>query len=287
MARNLFCFGFGYSAAALARRLSIDGWRVAGTARSDDKTASLQREGFTAFTFDGLSWPDALDAALAEAEAILISTPPTENGDPVLHIGAGRLRAVKPRWLGYLSSTGVYGDRQGEWVDETATPAPSSPRSQKRLEAELAWRDFAGETSAPLHIFRIAGIYGPERNALESLLAGTARRFEKPGQIFSRIHVDDLAAVLAASIAKPSPGAIYNVCDDEPASQADVVAFGAELLGMPPPPLEKFADAEPGLSEMAKSFYRDSKRVRNDKMKRQLGVTLAYPTYREGLESLK
>jgi len=191
------------------------------------------------------------------------------------------------RWLGYLSSTGVYGDRHGEWVDETTVPDPSNPRSARRLAAEIAWQVLAARTGAPLHIFRIAGIYGPGRNPLEALRAGRARRFDKPGQIFSRIHVDDLAHVLAASIAKPSPGAIYNVCDDEPAAQADVIAYGAELLGLPPPPLEPYAAAEPSLSEMARSFYRESKRVRNDRMKRELDITLAYPTYREGLRALK
>jgi len=286
MTRNLFCLGLGYSALALARRLSIDGWHVAGTARRSEKMEELSRDGFTIVPFDGTTWSNALQTAAEQADAILLSVPPDENGDPVLRAGADRLRALKPHWLGYLSSTGVYGDKQGGWVDEATTPEPSNPRSAKRLAAESAWQVFAAQTGVPLHIFRIAGIYGPGRNPLEALRAGTARRFDKPGQTFSRIHVDDLAAVLAASIAKPSPGAIYNVCDDEPASQADVIAYGAELLGLPTPPLEAYAAAEPTLSEMAKSFYRDSKRVRNDRMKRELGVALAYPTYREGLRGL-
>ncbi len=178
------------------------------------------------------------------------------------------------RWLGYLSSTGIYGDKQGGWVDETTPPEPSSPRSAKRLAAEIAWQVFAAETGAPIHIFRIAGIYGPTRNPLEALRAGTARRFDKPGQIFSRIHVEDLAtATLAASDRDTArPNAIYNVCDDEPASQADVIAYGAELLGTRRRRRSKpYAAAEPTLSEMAKSFYRDSKRVRNDQMKREVG----------------
>jgi len=287
MTRNLFCLGLGYSALALARRLSIDGWRLTGTARTSEKIDELSREGFSTHLFDGASWSDALQTAAEQADAILLSAPPDESGDPVLRAGADKLRALKPRWLGYLSSTGVYGDKQGGWVDEATPPAPSNPRSAKRLAAEIAWTVFAAGTGAPLHIFRIAGIYGPGRNTLDALRAGTARRFDKPGQTFSRIHVDDLAAVLAASIAKPSPGAIYNVCDDEPASQADVIAYAAELLGLTPPPLEAFAAAEPSLSEMAKSFYRDSKRVRNDKMKRELGIALAYPTFREGLCALK
>ena len=287
MTRNLFCLGLGYSALALAQRLSIDGWRVAGTARTSEKIDELSRDGFSTHLFDGAHWSDALQTAAEQADAILLSAPPDENGDPVLRAGADKLRGLKPRWLGYLSSTGVYGDKQGGWVDETTAPAPSNPRSANRLAAEIAWQVLAAETGMPLHIFRIAGIYGPGRNPLEALRAGTARRFDKPGQIFSRIHVDDLAAALAASIGHPAPNATYNVCDDEPASQADVIAYGAELLGITPPPLEAFAAAEPSLSEMAKSFYRNSKRVRNDKMKRELGVTLAYPTYREGLRALK
>jgi len=287
MTRNLFCFGLGYSARALSRRLSIDGWWISGTARTPEKMDELSREGFAAVLFDGHGWSDALQAAVAQADAILLSAPPDEHGDPVLRAGSQMLRALKPDWIGYLSSTGVYGDRKGGWVDETTTPEPSNARSAKRLAAEIAWQVFAAQTGAPLHVFRIAGIYGPGRSTLDALRAGTARRFDKPEQIFSRIHVDDLAAALAASIAKPSSGAIYNVCDDEPASQADVIAYGAELLGMTPPPLEAFATAEPTLSDMAKSFYRESKRVRNDRMKRELGVTLAYPTYREGLAALK
>lgn len=287
MTRNLFCLGLGYSALALARRLSIDGWRVAGTARTSEKMEELSRDGFAIVPFDGTTWSDALQTAAEQADAILLSAPPDEHGDPVLRVGADKLRAIKPHWLGYLSSTGVYGDKQGGWVDETTPPEPSNPRSAKRLAAEIAWQVFAAKTAVPLHIFRIAGIYGPGRNPLEALRAGTARRFDKPGQIFSRVHVDDLAAVLAASIANPSPNAIYNVCDDEPASQADVIAYGAELLGIAPPLLEAFAVAEPTLSDMAKSFYRNSKRVRNDKMKRELNVTLTYPTYREGLSALK
>lgn len=289
MTRNLFCFGLGYSALALARHLRDQGWRIAGTARNAEKCDELARENFAMHVFDGTTWPDDMQAALEQADAVLVSTPPGEHGDPVLSAGAAKLRALAQswRWLGYLSSTGIYGDKKGGWVDETTPPQPTGPRSAKRLAAEIAWAVFASQTDAPLHIFRIAGIYGPGRNALEALRAGTARRFDKPGQIFSRIHVDDLATVLAASIVHPAPGAIYNVCDDEPASQADVIAHGAGLLGMVPPPLEPFAAAEPTLSEMAKSFYRNSKRVRNDKMKRELGVSLAYPTYREGLLALK
>jgi len=284
----LFCFGLGYSAQALARRLAHDGWTIAGTAQSGEHAAALKREGWNVHVFHDGEFSPAAKAALAQADTILISIPPGETGDPVLATEADALRALAPRWrwLGYLSTTGVYGDRQGGWVDETTSLAPTSPRAAARVAAENAWKDFAAATLAPLTIFRLAGIYGPGRNPLQALRAGTARRYDKAGQVFSRIHVEDLARVLAASIARPNAGGIYNVCDDEPAAQADVIAYGAELLGIAPPMLESYAAAEPTLSEMAKSFYRDSKRVRNDRMKRELGVALSYPSYREGLASL-
>ena len=284
----LFCFGLGYSAQALARRLAREGWTVTGTAQTSEHAAALAREGWNVHVFHDGEFSPAAEAALAQADAILISIPPGDTGDPVLAAKADTLRKLAPRWrwLGYLSTTGVYGDRQGSWVDETTPLAPTSPRAVARVAAERAWTDFAAATGAPLMIFRLAGIYGPGSNPLAALRAGTARRYDKPGQVFSRIHVEDLARVLAASIAQPHPGAVYNVCDDEPAAQADVVTYGAKLLGIAPPVLESYAAAEPTLSEMARSFYRDSKRVRNDRMKRELGVALSYPSYREGLASL-
>jgi nucleoside-diphosphate-sugar epimerase len=284
----LFCFGLGYSAQVLARRLARQGWTITGTAQTGEHAAALAREGWNVHLFhDGEFSPAAKDA-LAAADTVLISIPPGEAGDPVLAAEADALRAhaSRWRWLGYLSTTGVYGDRQGGWVDETTQLAPTSPRAVARVAAENAWKDFAAATGAPLTIFRLAGIYGPGRNPLAALRAGTARRTDKPGQVFSRIHVEDLARVLAASIAQPHKGGVYNVCDDEPAAQADVVAHGAQLLGIAPPLLESYAAVEPTLSEMAKSFYRDSKRVRNARMKRELGVVLSYPSYREGLASL-
>jgi nucleoside-diphosphate-sugar epimerase len=288
MTGNLLCFGIGYSAETLARRLAASGWKIAGTVRSAEKAARLSALGFSMHVYGGASPTDALGRDLAAADHVLVSAPPGENGDPVL-AGCRDMLAASAggwRWLGYLSTTGVYGDKGGDWVDEDTPPAPSNPRAARRLAAEHAWQDFAVASGAPLHIFRLPGIYGPGRSTLDQLRTGTARRFDKPGQIFSRIHVTDLASALIASMTKPSPGALYNICDDEPASQADVVAYGARLLGMMPPPLEDFAAAEAGLSEMARSFYRDSKRVRNDRMTHALGVRLAYPTYREGLSGL-
>lgn len=261
-----------------------ESWSVAGTARSAEKVASLARRGIAAFRFADGEAAAGLAAALGQADAVLISTPPDEDGDPVLK--ARLMDGVRPDWLGYLSTTGVYGDRKGGWVDETSETTPSSARAARRLAVEIAWRCYAADAGLALHIFRLPGIYGPGRSPLDALRAGTARRFDKPGQVFSRIHVEDVARVLMASIAKPRPGAVYNVCDDEPAPQADVIAYGAKLLGIAPPPLEPFAEAAGTLSEMALSFYRDSKRVRNDRMKRELGIRLAYPSYREGLKSL-
>ncbi|NWG45986.1 MAG: NAD-dependent epimerase/dehydratase family protein, partial [Alphaproteobacteria bacterium] len=189
-------------------------------------------------------------------------------------------------WVGYLSTTGVYGDRGGEWVDEESPLAPTTERGARRVEAEAGWRALAEAHGLPLHIFRLAGIYGPGRNQLETVRAGTARRLHKPGQVFSRIHVEDVAACLLASLRRPRPGAVYNLCDDEPAPPAEVVAHAAALLGVPPPPLEDFETAAPTLSPMARSFYAESKRVRNDRLAAELGVRLRYPSYREGLAAL-
>lgn len=231
---------------------------------------------------------EAGHVSLGSSSHVLISVPPAAQGDPVLANEAEALaqKTSQSRWIGYLSTTGIYGDKAGGWVDETSPPAPSTIRTERRLAAEIAWQTFAARINAPLHIFRLPGIYGPGRSPLAALRAGTARRFDKPNQVFSRIHVDDLAATLIASMANPVPGAIYNVSDDEPAPQADVIAYGAALLGLAPPPLEPYALVESSLPEMTRSFYRDSKRVDNTKMKRELGVRLTYPTYREGLKSL-
>ena len=192
--------------------------------------------------------------------------------------------ATNLRWVGYLSTTGVYGDHQGAWVDEGTVTSPSTRRGHLRAQAEASWQDLADQAGLPLHIFRLAGIYGPGRGPFAKVRAGTARRIVKPNQVFSRIHVDDIAKVLLASISRPNPGAIYNVCDDDPAPPEDVIAFAAELLGLPIPPAIRFEDAE--MTAMARSFYAESKRVRNDKIKNELGVTLKHPNYRDGLRSL-
>lgn len=271
----LLSIGHGYSARALARLLVPAGWTIVGTTRSPEKARQLEAEGVTPLVWPGSPLP------LASATHVLSSVAPDDHGDPVLAEAAQALRdAPGLEWVGYLSTTGVYGDRDGDWVDETSPLAPSTRRGQARVAAEAAWQSL----DLPLHIFRLAGIYGPGRGPFSKVRNGTARRIIKKGQVFSRIHVDDIARVLAASITHPSPGAIFNLCDDDPAPPEDVIAYAAELLGLPPPPAVSFEDAD--LSPMARSFYAESKRVRNDRMKQDLGIELLYPDYRAGLKAL-
>ncbi len=282
---KLFCFGFGYSAAALAARLGPRGWRLAGTARSAEKVAAMAAEGVEGFLFDRGRPLDDASAALDGTTHLLSSVPPDTVGDPVLDQHEGDIARCRTlRWIGYLSTTGVYGDRGGDWVDEGSALTPTGARGERRLAAERAWLSLQQDSGPAVQVFRLAGIYGPGRNALESLRAGRAQRIDKPGQVFSRIHVDDIARVLEASIARPNPGGVYNVCDDDPAPPQEVVAFASELLGVEPPPLVPFETA--ALSDMARSFYRDNKRVSNRRIKDELGVELAYPDYRTGLRAL-
>jgi nucleoside-diphosphate-sugar epimerase len=257
---RLFCFGFGYTAAALARRLDAS-WQIGGNRRGE---------------------PPDLHPGTSH---ILVSVPPAESGDPVLADHAAAILAL-PRleWLGYLSTTGVYGDHGGDWVDETAELRPTGERGRRRVAAEAEWTALWRLRKLPVHVFRLAAIYGPGRSPFDALRAGTAKRIDKPGQVFSRIHVDDLAAVLAASMTRPRPGAFYNVCDDAPAPPEAVTAYAAQLLGIEPPPLVPFDRA--GLSPMARSFWDDNKRVSNALVKRELGLTLQYPDYRAGLAAI-
>ena len=274
----LLSFGHGYSARALARLLLPQGWRIIGTTRSAGKAVALCAEGA-----QPLIWPGAaLQPALDRATHLLISAAPDDEGDPVLRLVRDEIaaRAGQFEWVGYLSTTGVYGDHAGDWVDEDSPLTPSTKRGQARVKAEAEW----AALDLPLHIFRLAGIYGPGRGPFEKVRRRTARRIIKAGQVFSRIHVDDIAQVLAASIARPNPGAIYNLCDDDAAPPEDVIAYAAELLGLPVPPPEDFASAE--MTPMARSFYAESKKVRNDRIKTELGVKLIYPDYRTGLRAL-
>ena len=277
MTKTLLSFGHGYSARALARILPNE-WRIIGTTRSEDKAADLLANGT-----EPRVWPGAdLAPALNAATHMLISAGPSEGGDPVLNSLRNEIAARKNQfqWVGYLSTTGVYGDHQGGWVDETTPLTPSTKRGQMRVDAEAAWQTLG----LPLHIFRLAGIYGPGRGPFAKVRNGTARRIIKDGQVFSRIHVDDIAQVLAASIVRPNPGAIYNLCDDDPAPPQDVIAHAAHLLGLPTPPAQDYETAD--MTPMARSFYAESKKVDNTRIKTELGVKLIYPDYRAGLAAL-
>ena len=279
---RLFVFGLGYSAAALARTLKGRA-EIAGTTRDPDKLKALADEGFEVFPFDGLAPGAGVAEALREATHLLVSIAPGD-ADPVLAHHADDIRASKNlRWIGYLSTVGVYGNYGGAWVSERTTPHPVSARAVKRLAAEKAWTTLAAERSVPLAIFRLAGIYGPGRNAFVNLAEGKAHRIVKPGQVFNRIHVADIAASLSVAMHRTAAG-VFNVADDQPAPPQDVVAWAARLMGTTPPPEVAFADAE--LSPMARSFYAENKRVANPRIKTELGVTLRYPTYREGLAAL-
>jgi len=282
---RLFAFGLGFSAQALAERLAQQGWEIAGTARDAPKIAQLRAKGYDAARFTGGETNPDLADLLQGTTHLLHSIPPGTEGDPVLaHYRDEIAKLDSLKWIGYLSTVGVYGDQQGRWVDESTTPKPNSARTEARVKAERAWLDFGEETGVPTQVFRLAGIYGPGRSVFDKLKAGTARRINKNGQVFSRIHVADIASVLEASIARPRAGAIYNVADDEPAAPGDVVAYAAEMMGVPPPPEVDFEEAD--MTPMARSFYEGSRRIGNRLIKSELGVRLRYPTYREGLAAL-
>lgn len=283
--RQLFCFGLGYSAQRVARRLAAEGWSIGGTARSAEGAAAIAARGFEAYVFDGSAPGRGLDAAVSQATHVLVSVPPDTSGDPVLRQYAGALaRAPHLSWIGYLSTVGVYGDQQGGWVDETTPADPVSERGRRRVAAEEAWLALAARDGVRAQVFRLAGIYGPGRSALDRLREGTAQRIVKPGQVFNRIHVDDIAETVCAGIAGRGALEVYNVTDDEPSPPQDVIAYAAQLLHMPPPPEVALEDAR--LSPMAASFYADNKRVSNARLRQELGVALKFPSYREGLQAI-
>ncbi|MEL7214301.1 MAG: SDR family oxidoreductase [Pseudomonadota bacterium] len=272
---TLFSIGHGYSARALTPLLLERGWEVIGTTRTREKAETLAAESVTP-----LIWPGAdLAPHIANATHILTSVAPGE-GDPVLAEYADALRAAPAQWVGYLSTVGVYGDRQGGWVDETSELLATTKRGRARIQAEAEW----AALGLPVHIFRLAGIYGPGRGPFSKVRAGTARRIIKEGQVFSRIHVEDIAATLLASIDRPRPGAIYNVCDNDPAPPQDVIAYAATLLGLPVPPGIPYAEAE--FTPMQRSFYAESKKCSNRLLREELGVELDYPDYKTGLDDL-
>jgi nucleoside-diphosphate-sugar epimerase len=282
MSARLFCFGLGFSARHVIARLP--GWTVAGSVTRPEGLAALAADAIDAVAFsdDHPLPPDAL----TEATHLLLSIPPGTGGDPVLRRCERELEEAAPgvKWIGYLSTTGVYGDHAGAWVDETTPPSPSSERSHRRAAAEQDWLDFGRQHQIPTQIFRLAGIYGPGRSVLDDVRAGRAQAIDRPGHLFSRIHVEDIATAVVAGMSRPEAGPIFNVCDDEPAASADVVRFACGLLGVAPPVAIPFEQAR--LSPMAQSFWADNKRVRNDLMKQALGVSLRFPTYREGLRAI-
>lgn len=278
MTSRLFCFGFGYSARWLADLVREEGWSVAGTCRSEEKRAALAAEGIEPIQFGNAA------AALEGATHILVSVPPGEGGDPVLAACGDAIADLSGlEWLGYLSTTSVYGDHGGAWVTEDSALTPATDRGRRRLAAEEGWLSLWRHRDVPVHLFRLSGIYGPGRSAIDAVRAGRAKRIDKPGQVFNRIHVADIARTLRASIARPNAGAAYNLADDHPVPSREVTEYACALLGTPPPPLVPFEEA--GLSAMARSFYADDKLVSNGRIKEELGVRLLYPGYRDGLNA--
>ncbi len=282
---RLLCIGMGYSATAVARLLAAEGWSVAGTSRTDAGASAIAASGFAGQVFDGVAVSPELVGAIEAATHLLVSVAPGQVVDPVLAACRDHLaRTQKLSWIGYLSTVGVYGDTGGDWVDEDTPPNPRQERTIRRVHAERAWLEFGVVTHRTVQIFRIAGIYGPGRNPLLNLMDGSAQRIVKPGQVFNRIHVADIASGVVAGIKRGKPGRIYNLTDDEPAAPDDVVVCAARLLGMAPPPPVPFAEAT--LSPMAASFYADNRRVRNNRLRSELAVDLSYPNYRVGLAAL-
>ncbi len=282
---RIFVLGHGYTGKALTHRLLRQGWQASGSTREPAPSDGVDI--FRVAQPSDLAAGSSAAQALMQATHLLHSIPPGPDGDPVLaSVSALLQRNNRMRWIGYLSTTGVYGDQAGGWVDETTPTMPNNARGQRRVAAERQWLELGQQHGIATQVFRLAGIYGPGRSTLDDVRDGTARRVDKPGHDFSRIHVEDIAQVLEASIAKARAGAIYNVCDDEPAPSADVVAYACTLLGVEPPPLIPFEQIAPSLSPMAREFWSANRKVRNDKLKRELGVALQFPNYRVGLDAI-
>lgn len=282
--KRLFCFGYGYTCDYLGYALQQlkSGWTISGTTRDPERRNELLARRIRTHLFD-IDQPleDPYDL-LRGVTHVLISTPPDDDGDPAFLAHAREIAAMPNlEWLGYLSTTGVYGDRDGGYVDENSELRPNSKRGSRRLRAEQQWWSLFQSYGVPLHIFRLSGIYGPGRSALDSVRAGVARRIHKPGQAFNRIHVEDIVQVLMASFTKPHPGGIYNLADDDPVPSHEVIKYACELLDIIPPPLIPYDEAD--MAPIARSFYQDNKRIKNDRIKKELGVTLKYPDFRAGL----
>lgn len=277
---KLLIFGLGYSGQSIARQWPGE---VVGTTRSAQKAEQLNQDGFNAVVFDG-QLTEELAAHLKDATHIVLSASPSESGDPVLNAIPQFFDHAKAlQWIGYLSTVGVYGDFGGAWISEHTEPNPVSKRGQWRVEAEKAWMQAAEQNNVPMAIFRLAGIYGPGRSTFDKLREGKSRRIQKEGQVFNRIHVEDIAQIVLAAAQKTAAG-VFNGADDEPAPPQIVVEYAADMMGVEPPPLEPFETAE--MTPMARSFYGDNKRCGNARLKKDLGVKLIYPTYREGLKAI-
>ncbi len=282
--KHLFCFGYGYVAEALAEHLRLFGWKISGTTTDPQKAVKMAENGIKSYVFDpNMSLCDPF-GALNDVTHLLISIPPASYGDVVLDMHEEDIEQMKNlEWIGYLSSTAVYGNQNGGKVDESFLPAPSSQRGSLRLKSEQQWQQFFNDTRMPLNIFRLAGIYGPGRSALDAVRAGNSRRIDKPGHAFNRIHLDDIVQVLIASINTPKKNEIYNLADDCAAPSHEVIAYACTILGMDVPPLIPFESVE--MAPIVRSFYADNKRVKNDKIKKDLGITLLHPDYKSGLNA--
>lgn len=287
---NFFCFGFGYTCEHITHALQMgqgqmsSDWNISGTTRDPEKRDYMKQKNINAYIFKyshPLSDPFFY---LGNTTHLLISTPPGDDGDPAFLMHQSELLKIPTlKWVGYLSTTGVYGNRDGDWVDETSEIRPSSKRGSRRARAEEQWYSLYKMHNLPVHIFRLAGIYGPGRSALDSVRTGVANRVDMPGHVSSRVHVEDIVNVILASMRNPSPGSVYNVCDDYPSPTHEVIDYACEILNVEPPPLVPLESAN--LAPIARSFYVDNKKVRNDKIKQDLGVTLKYPDFRSGLEA--
>lgn len=283
--KKLFCFGYGYTCDYLAHDLMKQGgWAIGGTTRDADKRAFLRSRGVKAHLFD-YEHPLGDPYFILEGTThLLISTPPDDMGDPTFAMHAADIMRIPTiEWVGYLSTTGVYGDRDGGVVDEDSEIRPNSKRGSRRLRAEEEWMSLFHGYGLPVHLFRLAGIYGPGRSALDSVRAGVARRINKPGQVFNRIHVEDIVQVLLASMAHPNPGQAYNLADDDPVPSHEVIKYACEVLGLTPPPLIPYNEAD--MAPITRSFYADNKRVSNARIKNELGVKLKYPDFRKGIDA--
>ena len=282
---HLFCFGLGVTASRLALRLLEAGWRISGTTRSLENVEKWTSMGIETYLFDGTAAISAKADLFSDITHLIASIPPTDLGElPLLFHQKQLVSSEKLEWAAYLSTPAVYGDRGGAFVSEADCPQPGSRRGERRLKAENSWLDALKNSSTSIQIMRLAGIYGPGRNLIDQVLGGRARIIEKQNQVFNRIHVDDIGTILMASMDRPNDGAIYNVADQEACPSGDVVRFACNLVGIDPPQPILFENAE--LSEMAKSFYSECKRLVTEKIKNELGVELQYPTYREGLKSI-